>query len=81
MNAALSCIEDTLRSLLDEAKQAEASAASNRSAPEEGFEIGRSETLAQVLHTWSNQIQTFGLDAELNGVWDDLKSYLNRHGY
>jgi hypothetical protein len=81
MSAALSCIEDTLRSLLDEAKQAEESAVASRSMPGNGFEVGRSEALAQVLHTWSNQLQTFGLEAELNGVWDELKSYLNRHGF
>jgi hypothetical protein len=81
MNAALSCIEDTLRSLLEEAKQAEEAAAANRSIPGGGFEVGRSETLAQVLHTWSNQIRTFELDGELDGVWDELKMYLSRHGF
>ena len=81
MNAALSCIEDTLRSLLDDAKQADESAAANRGAAGAAFEVGRSETLAQVLHTWSNQLQTFGLDSQLDGVWGELRTYLNRHGY
>jgi hypothetical protein len=81
MNTALSCIEDTLRSLLDEAKQADELVATNRGAAGEGFEVGRTETLAQVLHTWSNQLQTFGLDTQLDGVWDELRAYLTRHGY
>jgi hypothetical protein len=81
MNAALSCIEDTLRSLLEEARQAEESAAVSGGGPGAGFNVGRSETIAEILHTWSNQLQTFGLDGQLNGVWEELRAYLNRHGY
>jgi hypothetical protein len=81
MNPAIACIEDTLRLLLDEAKQATATAATKRGTPEEGFDIGRSEALAEVLHTWANQLQTFGLDAQLDGAWEELRAFLSSRGY
>jgi hypothetical protein len=81
MNPAISCIEDTLRLLLEEAKQAKEIAASKRGSPQEGFEVGRSEALAEALHTWANQLQTFGLDAKLNGAWEELRSFLSDQGY
>ena len=81
MNAAISCIEDTLRLLLEEAKQAKETAAAKRGSREEGFEVGRSEALAEALHTWGNQLQTFGLDAQLDGTWDELRLFLTNQGY
>jgi hypothetical protein len=81
MNAALSCIADTLRLLLEEAKQAKETAAAKRGSSEEGFEIGRSEALAEALHTWANQLQTFGLDGQLDGTWEELRAFLTRDGY
>jgi hypothetical protein len=81
MNPALSCIEDTLRLLLEEAKEASATAAARRGTPQEGFDVGRSEALVQVLHTWANQVQTFGLDAQLNGAWNELRTFLTGQGY
>jgi len=81
MNAALSCIEDTLRLLLEEAKQANDTAAANRGRPGEGFEVGRSQALAEALHTWSNQLQTFGLDVQLNDTWEQLRAFLANQGY
>jgi len=81
MNPAISCIEDTLRLLLQEAKQAKETAAAKRGSPEEGFEVGRSESLAQALHTWANQLQTFGLDAQLDGAWEELRAFLSHQGY
>jgi hypothetical protein len=81
MNPAISCIEDTLRLLLQEAKQAKATAATKRGSPEEGFEVGRSEALAEALHTWANQLQTFGLDTQLNGAWEELRAFLSEQGY
>ena len=80
MNPALSCIEDTLRLLLEEAKQAKQTAAAKRGSPEEGFEIGRLEALAETLHTWANQLQTFGLDVQLDGTWDKLRAFLTEQG-
>jgi hypothetical protein len=80
MNPAVSCIEDTLRLLLDEAKQAKETAAAKRGSPEEGFEVGRSEALAEALHTWANQLQTFGLDTQLNGAWEELRAFLADRG-
>jgi hypothetical protein len=81
MNPAILCIEDTIRLLLDEAKQAKDTAAANRGNPGEAFEVGRSEALSEVLHTWANQIQTFGLDAQLNGIWEELRAFLASQGY
>jgi hypothetical protein len=72
MNPAISCIEDTLRLLLEEAKQAKETAAGKRGSPGEAFEVGRSEALVEALHTWANQLQTFGLEAQLNGTWEQL---------
>jgi hypothetical protein len=81
MNPALSCIEDSLRLLLEEARQAKATAAAKRGNPEEGFEVGRSEALVEVLHTWANQLQTFGLEAQLDGTWEELRAFLTSQGY
>ena len=81
MNAAIACIEDTLRLLLEEAKQAKETAAAKRGSPTEGFEVGRSEALAEALHTWANQLQTFGLDARLDGTWEELRAFLASQGY
>jgi len=81
MNPAISCIEDTLRLLLDEAKQATDAAVANRGCPGEAFEVGRSEALAEALHTWANQLQTFGLDAQLNGIWEELSAFLASRGF
>jgi hypothetical protein len=81
MNPAISCIEDTLRLLLEEAKQAKETAAAKRGSPEEGFEVGRSAALAESLHTWTNQLQTFGLDPQLDGTWEELRAFLTNQGY
>jgi hypothetical protein len=81
MNSAIACIEDTLRLLLEEAKQAKETAAAKRGTPSEGFEVGRSEALAEALHTWANQLQTFGLDAQLDGTWEELRTFLGSQGY
>lgn len=81
MNGALSCIEDTLRSLLEEAREARQAANAGRNSPGEGFVVGRAEALTEVLHTWSNQIETFGLSTQLNGVWTDLREFLTPQGY
>jgi hypothetical protein len=81
MNPAISCIEDTLRLLLQEAKQAKETAAMKRGSPEEGFEVGRSEALTEALHTWANQLRTFGLEAQLDGTWKELREFLSDQGY
>jgi len=81
MNQAIDCIADTLRLLLEEAKQAKEIAAAKRGSLEEGFEVGRSEALTEVLHTWANQLQTFGLDAQLDGAWEELRTFLASQGY
>ena len=81
MNPAISCIEDTLRLLLAEAEQAKETAVAKRASPGECFEVGRSEALTEVLHTWANQLQTFGLDAQLDGTWEALRAFLTSQGY
>jgi hypothetical protein len=81
MNPAISCIEDTLRLLLEEAMQAKATAAAKCGSPAEGFEVGRSEALAESLHTWANQLLTFGLDKQLDGTWKELRAFLASQGY
>jgi hypothetical protein len=81
MNPAISCIEDTLRLLLEEAKLAEETAAVTRGTPDEAFEVGRSEALAETVHTWANQLKTFGLDQQLNGTWDQLRTFLAERGF
>jgi hypothetical protein len=81
MKAAISCIEDTLRLLLEEAKQAKETAAAKRGSPEEAFEVGRSEALTESLHTWANQLQTFALEPLLDGTWEELRAFLTSQGY
>src|SRR6516165_2964623 len=81
MNPAITCIEDTLRLLLQEAKQAKETAAAKRGTPDEGFEVGRSEALVETLHTWANQLQTFGLAAQLRGTYEELGRFLASQGY
>ena len=39
------------------------------------------EALTEVLHTWSNQLETFGLANQLNGVWIELRDFLNALDY
>jgi hypothetical protein len=81
MNLAVACIQDTLRLLLEEAKEAKELASAKRGSPEEGFEVGRSQALAESLHTWANQLQTFGLAAQLDGSWEELRKFLAAEGY
>jgi hypothetical protein len=81
MNPAVACIQDTLRLMLDEAKQAKELTSTKRGSPEEGFEVGRSQALAEALHTWANQLQTFGLDTQLDGAWQELRAFLAAEGY
>ncbi len=81
MSPELACIQDTLRLLLEEARQATEAAAAKQGQPEEGFEVGRSEALTEALHTWANQLETFGVASGLNGAWEELKLFLAERGY
>jgi hypothetical protein len=81
MNPAISCLEDTIRLLLNDARQAKEAAAEKKGGPEEAFAVGLAEALAESLHTWANQIQTFGIDASLNGAWVELRAFLASQGY
>jgi hypothetical protein len=81
MNPAICCIEDTLRLLLEEAKGAKGTATAKPGSAAEAFEVGTSEALAEALHTWANQLQTFGLDTQLDGTWEELRAFLTGAGY
>jgi hypothetical protein len=81
MSPEVVCIQDTLRLLLEEARQAREAALAKRGRPEEGFEVGRSEALAEALHTWANQLETFGVAPNLDGAWEELKQFLAERGY
>jgi hypothetical protein len=81
VNSALACVEDTLRLLLEEARQAQKAAAAKRGTQDEAFEIGRSEALIESLHTWANQLQTFELDSQLNQIGNELREFLSANGY
>lgn len=81
MKEALSCIEDTLRLLLNEALEARRAAGASRDTPAEGFAVGRAEALTEILHTWSNQLETFGLDPQLHDLWSEMREYLASQGY
>jgi hypothetical protein len=81
MNPALSCIEDTIRVLLEEAKEAKYLACAKRGTADEAFAIGRSQALTETLHTWSNQLQTFELARQVPGLGDELRSFLESQGY
>lgn len=81
MNPAISCIADTLRLLLEETKRPKETAAAKRGSAAEGFEIVRSEALAEDLQIWANQLRTFGLDSQLNGMWEGLRVFLASQGY
>ncbi len=43
--------------------------------------MGRSEALTDVLHTWANQLQTFGMDAQFNGTSEELRAFLSSQGF
>jgi hypothetical protein len=81
MNEALACMEDTLHNLIGEAQEAHTAAVTARGTSEEAFRLGRAEALVQSLHSWSNQLQTFGLDVQMNGVWGELREFLVSQGY
>lgn len=76
VNAAQACLEDTLRLLLDVARQAHEDAGSTRTP----FDLGRAEALAESLHTWANQLRTFGLKQSLGPLGNELREYLEERG-
>jgi hypothetical protein len=80
MSPAALCISDTLRLVLDRAKEAQL-ANSDSSDVARAFETGRAQAFTESLHTWSNQIQTFGLQGEIGPVWDDIWLFLKEHGF
>jgi hypothetical protein len=81
MDLAVSCIQDAVRSLLDEARQAKELAVAKRGTPEQDFEVGMSRGLAEALQTLANRLHASGLDSQLNGSWDDLCAFLDAETY
>jgi len=80
VNEALDCIQDTLRNLIEEAKESVRTSLASRGTSQEAFAVGRAEALAEVLHTWMNQLRTFGLEAQLGRVLSDLNEFLGERG-
>jgi hypothetical protein len=67
--------------LLPAPEQCPKTRAAKRGSAEEGFEVGRSEALTDVLHTWAKQLQTFGLNTQLNGTSEELRAFLSSQGF
>jgi hypothetical protein len=75
-------LSDTLQRLLEEAREEQDLAPpGSPSGPTEAYQVGHLAALLESLHTWANQIQTFGLEQELGQVWDELHLFLTSKGY
>ncbi|MBI1930087.1 hypothetical protein HYR99_38290 [Candidatus Poribacteria bacterium] len=79
-SAAISCIQDTLQLLIEQAQEAKKLASSKKDKGEQNFEAGRAEALIEALHTWENQFKTFGLEKELGTVGKELRHFLKAEG-
>lgn len=55
------CLSDTIIRLIEETIESEAEAARSEGEPGHAYDLGKAEALAQTLHTWKNQLETFGL--------------------
>lgn len=80
MNAYIACVSDTLARLIEEAKACELEIADSKSQAGRAYEQGRAEALAQSLHTWKNQIETFGFLGELGLVGQGLVNFCLERG-
>lgn len=80
MNDYLACFSDTLSRLLEDARECEASALAASNPTEKAFECGRMEALTSSLHTWKNQLVTFGIGATIGDVWETLNLFLQDRG-
>ncbi|MFN6107205.1 MAG: hypothetical protein ACK5EA_22500 [Planctomycetaceae bacterium] len=80
MNAYIACLSDTLSRLLDEAKESEVAAAALNGQSEQAYELGRVEAFTNSLHTWKNQLETFGIGSELGETWKSLNLFLQQRG-
>jgi hypothetical protein len=47
---------------------------------EQAYELGLVEALTNSLHTWKNQLETFGIGVELGNTWKALNQFLQEHG-
>lgn len=80
MNAYIACLSDTLSRLLDEAKESEEAARMLNGQSGQAYELGRVEAIINSLHTWKNQLETFGIGSELGDTWEALNLFLQQHG-
>lgn len=80
MNDYVACLNDTLARLLDDVREIEGSASAMGNSTERAFELGRIEALTSSLHTWKNQLVTFGIGPKIGKVWDALNSFLEERG-
>ena len=46
----------------------------------QAYELGRVEAIINSLHTWKNQLETFGIGSELGDTWEALNLFLQQHG-
>ncbi len=80
MNDYIACLSDTLSRILEDARECEASAFAASNPTEKAFELGRIEALTNSLHTWKNQLVTFGIGETIGDVWATLNSFLQDRG-
>ena len=75
MSAYIACISDTLIRLIEDAIECEGDATRIEDQSGHAYNLGRAEALAQALHTWKNQLETFGLIEELGPVGQNLVKF------
>ncbi len=80
MNIYVACMSDTISRLLEEVKESEANAMALNGQYEQAYELGLVEALTNSLHTWKNQLETFGIGVELGNTWKALNQFLQEHG-
>ena len=69
-------MRDTLSRLLDEANESVATATELNGHAGQAYELGRVEAFTNSLHTWKNQLETFGIGPELGDTWKALNLFL-----
>jgi hypothetical protein len=80
MNVYIACVSDTLVRLIEEAKECELVITRSDDQAGSAYEQGRLDALTQSLHTWKNQIETFGLLVELGQVGQGLVDFCRERG-
>lgn len=80
MNNYIACISDTLYLLLERAHESEIAAKELPGQDEQAYELAGGQALTHSLHTWKNQLETFGIGSELGEVWNRLNAFLQERG-